>query len=351
MKNSELISIVVPVYNVENYLSNCINSILNQKYENIEIIIVDDGSTDNSGNICDNYSKKDKRIKVIHKKNGGLADARNVGIKYATGKYLGFLDSDDYIHPDFYDCLYKLIVNNESDISECQFLRVSVDKMNHVQDILNEENNKLKCNITIDSNIESLKKLYGPRLKPYIKKVVVWNKLYKKSLFDNIVFPIGKLHEDEFTTYKVLYKSRKIVSTNRYLHGYMQTNNSIMRQEISFKRVMDNLKAYEEAAYFFKNIYNKEFECKVIRRYLENCIELSGKIYKEQSNDKEQKLVYISEHYDKYYNLYIDSIIDNVCDNKEIEIIELLRKVKQDKKYQYIAPIFWKKLEEIINKD
>ena len=351
MKDKELISIVVPVYNVEKYLPYCINSIINQKYKNLEIILVDDGSTDDSGKICDEYLKKDDRIKVIHKKNGGLADARNIGIKYAKGEYIGFIDSDDCIHPDFYDCLYELLITNSADISECQFMRIDTEYIHKVKEILDDENLKIHYKISVDNNIESLKKLYGARLKPYINKVVVWNKLYKKSLFDNITFPVGKLHEDEFTTYKVLYKSNKIVSTSKILHGYMQTKNSIMRKEISPKRVDDNLKAYEEAAVFFREKNNKELECKVLRRYLENCVELSGKIFKEQSDNKEEKLIYISKIFDEYYNLYFDYIINNTFDNNEFEIIELLKNVKQDNQYNFINPIFWEKLEKIINKD
>ena len=230
-------------------------------------------------------------------------------------------------------------------------MRIDTEYIHKVKEILDDENLKIHYKISVDNNIESLKKLYGARLKPYINKVVVWNKLYKKSLFDNITFPVGKLHEDEFTTYKVLYKSNKIVSTSKILHGYMQTKNSIMRKEISPKRVDDNLKAYEEAAVFFREKNNKELECKVLRRYLENCVELSGKIFKEQSDNKEEKLIYISKIFDEYYYLYFDYIINNTFDNNEFEIIELLKNVKQDNQYNFINPIFWEKLEKIINKD
>ena len=110
------ISVIVPVYNVEKYLTKCVDSIMNQTYKDLEIILVDDGSTDNSGKICDEYVKKDKRFKVIHKKNGGLSDARNVGIKNSTGEYLSFIDSDDYIDNDMIECLYNACIKNNADI-------------------------------------------------------------------------------------------------------------------------------------------------------------------------------------------------------------------------------------------
>lgn len=351
MINNDLISIVVPVYNVEKYVKYCVESIVNQKYNNLEIILVDDGSTDNSGKICDEYSKLDNRIKVIHKENGGLADARNVGISYATGEYIGFVDSDDYIHPDFYQTLYDLLLDNNADISECQFLRIAVEKIEDAKNILDSENSKVVNEYKIEKNIDALRNLYGPRLKPYIQKVVVWNKLYKKSLFNDVEFPVGKLHEDEFTTYKILSKCTNIVSTNLYLHGYMQTKNSIMRNVIKQKRIDDNLGAYEEAVKFFDKLGNYEIENKVLRRYMENCVELAGKVFKEESDDKEQKLVGLTDKYKEYYTLYYQRILSNVTDSREYEIMDLLKEAFEDKEHDYINPIYWDKLERIINKN
>ena len=187
------ISIIVPVYNVQNYLKYCLDSILNQTYKNLEIILVDDGSTDECGKICDEYSNIDDRIKVIHKINGGLADARNVGLKHATGNLIGFIDSDDCIYPTFYEELYNLMQKYNSDIAECEFLRIDVENIENCNEIIETQN---KNTITIENvynNTEALHLLYGPRLKPYLKKVVVWNKLYKKSVLNNIEFPIRKI--------------------------------------------------------------------------------------------------------------------------------------------------------------
>ena len=126
IKEKDLISVVIPIYNVQEFLPKCIDSVINQTYDNLEIILVDDGSPDDSGYICDKYKAKDSRIKVIHKKNGGLSDARNVGIENSNGKYICFVDSDDIIHKDFIKCQYENIVKTRSDISVCLFERCHV---------------------------------------------------------------------------------------------------------------------------------------------------------------------------------------------------------------------------------
>ena len=348
---NDKISIIVPIYNVEKYLKYCLESILIQSYKNLEIILVNDGSTDNCGKICDEYQLKDSRIKVIHKTNAGLADARNTGLKIATGNYISFLDSDDYIYPTFYEELYKLLQKNDADIAECDFMRINVENIDKCKEIIDIENEKNTIFEVSTTNIESLKLLYGPRLKPYLKKVVVWNKLYKKSILDNIEFPVGKLHEDEYTTFKILYKAKKVVSTNRILHGYMQTTNSIMRQEIKQKRIEHNLDAYIKSSDFFAE-KSEEIEIKSRRRYLENCIELAGKVHKSNGKEKEQQLVFISNMYKENYELYIDRIKKMTVDEKEQEIVMLLIDSYQDMCKQHIlAEKYWDNLEKIINKE
>ena len=207
------VSIIVPVYNVEKYLENCIQSILNQTFKNFELILVDDGSTDNSGKICDIYEKKDSRIKVIHKDNGGLSSARNAGIDIAGSKYIGFVDSDDSIHPKMYEVLYNLIEKYKSDISCCNY--------KYTYDISNQNHEELNLNEVIEmSNIESIEKLYDKDLG--VKLVVAWNKLYHKRLFDNIRYKVGRLHEDEFMAHRILYNSKKITYVDNELYYYLQ---------------------------------------------------------------------------------------------------------------------------------
>ena len=179
----KLVSIIVPVYNVEKYLSKCIDSILAQTYKNLEIILVDDGSKDNSGTICDEYSKKDKRIKIIHKPNGGISDVRNHGLKIATGDYIGFVDSDDYIAEDMFETLVSLLEKNDADISIVSFYEYYNGKLIGVRE--NE-------NVEIMNKVEAIKELLIDRkIQSY-----TWNKLFKKELFDGLQFPVGKNFED-----------------------------------------------------------------------------------------------------------------------------------------------------------
>lgn len=244
---SEKISVIVPVYQVEKYVVNCIESICNQTYTNLEIILVDDGSKDKSGQICDSYSKKDSRIQVIHKINGGLSDARNYGIDRATGEYICFIDSDDMIAQNYIEKLFNLLKKENADIAICDYQEVySKDEIK-----VGKEAKKI-CNF---SSYEAIKELYNDN--DNVKMVVTWNKLYKTALFSQIRFPVGKLHEDEFTTYKLFYNAKKIVVTNEKLYYYVKRDGSIMRQKYYLKR-LDILNAYEERMNFFKEHHEEE---------------------------------------------------------------------------------------------
>lgn len=220
-----LISIIVPIYNVEKYLNKCIDSIINQTYKNIEIILINDGSEDNSGKICDKYAKEDSRIKVIHKKNGGLSDARNVGIDASQGDYIAFIDSDDWVDLYMIERLYNLIIQHKADIVQGDYIEV-YDEDNILKNITKEEINFYNSN-------QMLEYLYGEK---YVKTVVVWNKLYKKELFDQIRFPKGRLHEDEFTTYKVIHRANTIIDSNLPVYYYRQRESSIMNSDFNIKR-------------------------------------------------------------------------------------------------------------------
>lgn len=234
------ISIIVPIYNVEIYLCKCLDSIIGQTYKNIEIILINDGSTDNCLEICNKYKKRDKRIIVIDKENGGLSDARNTGIEIATGDYLMFIDSDDWIYPDMAQRLYSLVHKNNACIAQCNFIRLYDEKKVNI--------NQEKEEISIMDNKQGLESMYGQN---GIKSVVVWNKIYKKKLFDEIRFPAGKLHEDEFTTYKIFDKCEKIVDTNETMYYYRQRSDSIMNKNFSISR-FDAIDAIEERINYFK---------------------------------------------------------------------------------------------------
>ncbi|CDB75077.1 glycosyltransferase [Clostridium sp. CAG:265] len=252
------ISIIVPVYNVEKYLKRCIDSILNQSFTDFELILVDDGSTDNSGEIIDEYAIKDERIKVIHKENGGLSSARNVGIEYSKGNYIAFVDSDDYINKNMYKILYKNAIKYNAEISICNFEYVyENDDVDEEQDIISEK-------ISVNNNIESLEKLYSSE---NIQFIVAWNKLYKKNLFEKIRYDYGKYHEDEFIIHKLLYKCNKSVYCYDKLYYYLQRNGSIMGSSFNVNK-LDVLDAMKERMDFFREIHLKELEYKTQNNYL-----------------------------------------------------------------------------------
>ncbi|ALB44256.1 MULTISPECIES: glycosyltransferase family 2 protein [Clostridium] len=295
MENTkDLISVIVPVYNVEKYLPQCIDSILNQTEKNLEIILVDDGSLDNSGKICDEFSKKDDRIIVIHKKNNGLSSARNAGLEIARGNYIGFVDSDDWLDKTMYEVLLKLLKENNSDISCCDFFKTanSNDSIPHIDnEIINSYN-----------NIESLNNFYNGL---YTQTVVAWNKLYKRELFKDISYPVGKIHEDEGTTYKLYYKANKITYTNRPLYYYRITPNSITTSKFNKKR-LDIIDVYDEKVKFIKNINNEEIYSKTLKWYLFKLINC----YFECSNNIENNTEYltlINQKVSETYKSYIQS--------------------------------------------
>ena len=219
------ISIIVPIYNVENYLDKCIKSIINQSFKNLEIILVDDGSPDNCPAICDEWAKKDNRIKVIHKENGGLSDARNAGLAVATGEYIAFVDSDDYIEADIYKKLLSVALNNKCDIVSCKLRMVYENDKNFVTKDDSED-------IIIYSTEDAMSALIDDKIRQ-----VVWNKLYKADIIKNIPFDVGKHHEDEFWSYKAIGNATKIATIDYTGYNYLQRSGSIMGNGYSLKRL------------------------------------------------------------------------------------------------------------------
>lgn len=254
---SKLISIIVPVYNVEQYLEKCITTIINQTYKNLEIILVDDGSKDSSGKICDDFSKKDNRIKVIHKTNGGLSDARNHGLRIAKGDYIGFVDSDDYIAEDMFETLYNLMENNNSDISIVSFYEMYNNKLIGVRDSKKIENfDKLEAikELLIDTKIQSY----------------AWNKLFKKELFENLEFPTGKNFEDIATTLLLFEKANKVTLFEDPKYYYLRRDNSIVGVRNS-KTYTDYLEVIYDKYMYLKDKY-PEIEKYNAYNYLINMI-------------------------------------------------------------------------------
>lgn len=219
------ISVIVPVYKVEPYLDKCVSSIVNQTYTNLEIILVDDGSPDNCPAMCEAWAEKDSRIRVIHKTNGGLSDARNAGMTVATGELMAFVDSDDWIAPDMYEYLYQRLTEDNSDIAACGVQMVWEDK-------------KLCRMLTrAGSCVLNQEEAMRAIIEESWLKQPVWYKLYKTDLIWDILFPIGKCHEDVFWSYQAVGSAKKVSVSDHVGYYYLQRGGSIMGAGYSLKRL------------------------------------------------------------------------------------------------------------------
>lgn len=318
----KLISIIVPVYKVEDYLERCIISILNQTYSNFELILVDDGSPDNCGRICDYYARIDKRIHVIHTDNGGLSAARNIGLKMAKGEYVAFVDSDDWVHKDYLKIMYESLINNDADICECNIFKTNVNLYD------NNENISIKLyNVT-----EAMAELINDG----IFHQYVWNKLYKRNVIDQNLFPIGKTNEDEFWTYKVFGNSNKLIKVSNRLYYYFQRNDSIMNEKYNLKR-LDALEA-------------KLYRQKYIKKYFSD-LNLLAKInlYNSCVYAAQMSLKYLEEKDFLKAKQYINEIVKNIKFKKN-DFIKI--PIKQ-KLYIMLGSVnFWGicKLKNILNR-
>lgn len=236
----KLITVIIPVYNVKSYLQKCIESVEKQSYKNLEIILIDDGSNDGSFSICEKFAKKDNRIKFYHTKNSGLSHARNVGLDHATGEYIVFVDSDDYIHKDMINTMVSKVGN--ADLVICNY-----------EKILSNGNKKIsqdaKCLKDDNWNSEQFWEHY------YLGNLgifccVVWNKLYKKELFKGIRYPINKIHEDEYIINDIIERCSHIKVISDSLYYYVQRQGSIMHS--SYKGHFDGAEAFLNRCVFFE---------------------------------------------------------------------------------------------------
>lgn len=235
-----MVSVIVPFYNEEKYLSRCLDSIINQTYKDLEIILIDDGSDDKSFDIASKYESIDKRITIYRQNNQGLSSARNKGLDNCNGEYILFVDANDEIVSTMIEELYDLLIKNNCDISICGIKQINGD--NHTT-----QNNKET--ITVINNDEK----YDMIQKDPVRSVVQWNKLFKRHIFDDLRFPIGRLHEDEFVIHKELYKARSIVYTDRQLYLYYRNPESITLN-IDMSNRYDIVSAYKDRIDFFKQI-------------------------------------------------------------------------------------------------
>ena len=242
------VSVIVPVYKVEPFLKECIDSILSQKFKDFEILLIDDGSPDRCGEICDSFSEEDNRVTVIHKNNQGLSAARNIGIELARGQFVTFIDSDDVVEEGYLEVLIQLIYRYGAEVAACG---------SYVFDQTSSKTAKRSANYkpVIMSNREAVLSLYsrkGARL-----PITAWGKMYKKELFEEIRFPIGRIHEDDFIVPLLMYKAQKVVWISSELYGYRMRENSISHQRFSLKRY-DGVRAEEECIRYFNSVVETE---------------------------------------------------------------------------------------------
>ena len=297
-----LISVIVPIYNVEKYLDRCVDSIINQTYKSLEIILVDDGSPDNCPQMCDDYAKKDSKIKVVHKENGGLSDARNVGMKVATGEYVSFIDSDDYISLDFYETLLQTMIDNDSDIVECSVVKF------YENEKFDEYSDDLK--VTNYETVDALDGLISEN--PF--KQHVWNKLYKSSVALDIPYAVGKLNEDEFWTYQIFGKAKKVTRINKTMYYYFQRGSSIMGNGYNIRR-LDALEGkMNRQAYIEKNFPTLATKAKV--DLYGSCMFAYQSVLKFMSGNDKKKAGKIIKEYKNRCKLTTDEI-NSVTDSSK----------------------------------
>lgn len=307
-----MISVIVPVFRVEKFLEKCIQSVLKQTYGDFELILVDDGSDDNCPAICDRYAKEDERIKVIHKQNGGIGDTRNAGLQIAQGEYITFVDSDDYIHPQMLEmCMKSFQKEPDIDIAMCPF-----EKVEEEDNRAYEAQKEVKESYQLFSHIEIIQEMFAADYEAYI---VSWNKVYKRKLFEGILFPVGKIHEDIFTTYKLLYNAKALALMDEKMYYYRQRVGSAM-SAFHVKGYYDDLEAINERLQFFSAKEKKEYAF-CVNRSLEHLLmrykeakangekELAGKIKDtfliEWKKVKNNKQIVIPKERRVYFNSYL----------------------------------------------
>ena len=292
MNNGELVSIIVPVYNAEQYINKCIDCILEQTYQNIELILVDDGSSDKSAQIIDEESRNDERILVIHKSNGGASDARNTGLSICRGEYVCFVDADDIIDPEYVMTMLTIAKEHDCDIVQCEYKRVDN------RDIVF---NKGENEISVVNNIDMLNRIYS---KYNVDTIVLWNKMFKKSVIADNMFPVGIMFEDEVFCPRVIYNASRIAITNATLYYYFHNSSSVMNMEYS-KKKLDIFTALKLRMDFYckcglKDLYEKDLY-KYMNKLLQN-------IYLVRKSQMADKLSIKRNLIDDYWGKYRESL-------------------------------------------
>lgn len=270
-----LISIIVPVYNVEQYLERCVRSILTQSFSDFELILVDDGSPDNCGILCDQYAQEDSRVKVIHQNNAGLSAARNAGLDWfysnSDSKWICFVDSDDWLYINFLQAMFHCANSNDADTVISEFIRTSGE-----EPIIEESSLKGKI-----INIEDF------YINHNVTATIACGKLYCRKSFENVRYPVGKIHEDEYVTYKILFECNKVTYIDQPLYFYYQNPEGIMNRKWNPKR-LDAVQAYEEQIDYFKK--KKRVHVYLVKRYIYYLYDMLNKL-NDNSEYKEYTMV------------------------------------------------------------
>lgn len=285
---NDLISVIIPVYNVEPYLERCIDSVLRQTYEKLEIIVIDDGSTDRSGDICDRYAAQDARIKVIHQQNAGLSAARNTGISLMTGECVIFVDSDDYMADDFVAYLYDGITKYNAQMCVCNYCNVNED------DVITGRKPYFPTSV-----FEGKKECMTQYLQFKELSGGIWSKMYRKELFAEVRFPVGRIYEDVATVYRLVDHCERIVALEEYKFYYRSRDNSIMHSPYS-SRHLDSLVNADQRCEFIKDKYPDLYylAAKPMRgkcRSILNKMNCTGKVPRRDVKE-------VKKYLKKYYN-------------------------------------------------
>ena len=282
------ISVIVTVHNSEEYLERCLNSILEQSFDDFKLIIVNDGSTDRSRDICEAYKEKDTRIKIIDQEHMGSATARNMGIKESKDDFITFVDSDDYIHKDMLKTLYRTVNKHKSDISVGQF-ELSYEN-------IRIEDEELENDTIIKNNREATDLIVGEGNPNMILAI---GKLYRRSLFEKIDYPEGKYNQDEFVTYKLLYRAKRVVINTDPLYYYTQSKSEISEETYGLK-ILEKLQALKEAIDFFEDLEEKQLETRA-RMRLVLSIQIDYYKVRDLIGDQKDILKKLKEEYDLAY--------------------------------------------------
>lgn len=318
-----IISVIVPVYNVQDYVSRCIKSILEQSFKNFEVILVNDGSTDNSLKICQEYENKDKRVKLLSQPNQGLSAARNTGLEIADGYFICFVDSDDFIEKDYLKLLLENIKSTDSDISMCEYFltdekgeKISIEKFNEPE------------GIAILSGKETFKYFYKGN---YAPNVVAWNKLYKVSIFKTLRYKEGYYFEDEFIARPLFYTAKKVSILRIPLYNYVQRAGSIMNSSWNLKQYEDRQLLYKERIRYFKN-RDKAMYKFAVQQYKDWIV---GIEYKELLKVKKLKL---QDDFRKYFGIRSSNnlklVLKDFIGYTDIRILVKVKSIIQSIRYK-----------------